>query len=119
VLASGKPAWIGDVTEALNIPWAKHAKDIGVKAGFACPILIGAKVAAVLAFFSTETGEPDEPLMDVMAHMGLQLGHVIERRRAEETRARLAALLESSDDAIIGTTLDGTLVEWTSGAEQK
>jgi PAS domain S-box-containing protein len=118
VLTSGKPAWIGDVTEAPQVPWAKHATEVGVKAEFAFPVLVGAKVSAVLEFFSTETGEPEAALLDVMAHMGTQLGRVIERRRAEETRARLAAILESSDDAIIGTTLDGTLVDWNTGAER-
>jgi PAS domain S-box-containing protein len=118
VLTGGKPAWIRDVTEAPQVPWAKHAADVGVKAGFAFPVLVGAKVSAVLEFFSTETGEPEAALLDVMAHMGTQLGRVIERRRAEETRARLAAILESSDDAIIGTTLDGTLVDWNTGAER-
>ena len=118
VLASGTPAWIGDVTEAPHVPWAKHAPDVGIKAGFAFPVLVEAKVSAVLEFFSTETGEPAAALLDVMAHMGTQLGRVIERRRAEETRAPLAAILESSDDAIIGTTLDGTLVDWNTGAER-
>ena len=118
VLASGKPAWIRDVTDTPHVPWAKHAADVGIKAGFAFPVLVGATVSAVLEFFSTETGEPEAVLLDVMAHMGTQLGRVIERRRAEETRARLAAILESSDDAITGTTLDGTLVDWNTGAER-
>ena len=118
VLASGKPALTGDVTEDPHLPWARHASDVGVKAGFAFPVLVGAKVAAVLEFFSTETGEPAEALLDIMAHMGSQLGRVIERRRAEEMHARLAAILESSNDAIIGTTLDGTLVDWNTGAER-
>ena len=36
---------------------------------------------------------------------------------ANETTLRLAAIAASSDDAIIGTTLDGIITDWNSGAE--
>jgi PAS domain S-box-containing protein len=41
-----------------------------------------------------------------------------ERRRAEETVVQLAAIVESSDDAIVGTTTHGEILSWNAGAER-
>ena len=41
-----------------------------------------------------------------------------ERKRAEGVRQQLAAIIESSQDAIIGGTLDGIILNWNAGAEQ-
>ncbi len=146
VLATGKPAWIIDVTKDSNFPRAKLAEDIGVKAGFGFPVLVGTEVVAVLEFFSAEAMEPDEPLLEVMGHIGTQLGRVIERMRAEEalqrakddlevrvqertaeltianveiqeTRQYLEGLIESSPDAIMSTDKEGNVVLFNEGAE--
>jgi len=82
VMESGAPLWIRELSSDPNFPRAKLAGDLGVKAGFAFPVIAGKKVVAVLEFFASEAQAPDEALLSIMRSVGSQLGRVVEREAA-------------------------------------
>src|SRR5262245_10349815 len=57
-------------------------------------------------------------LVDGQPHLIGNGVDVSERRRGEEAAAYLAAIVESSDDAIISADLKGNISSWNSGAER-
>jgi PAS domain S-box-containing protein len=89
VLATGKFALISDINLDQNFPRIREAKIVGITSGIAFPVLVREEVVAILEFFSTESIEPSESLLKVMANIGTQLGRVIERSRSEEERLKL------------------------------
>jgi PAS domain S-box-containing protein len=61
---------------------------------------------------------PDEFLGPKQAGLQVErmLRNLLDARQAEETHSRLAAIVESSEDAIIGKSPDGTILSWNGGA---
>jgi PAS domain S-box-containing protein len=65
-----------------------------------------------------DSGAPIRAEDGTVAGVVLVFRDVTEARRAVEARLHLAAIVESSEDAIISKNLDGTIVSWNKGAER-
>jgi PAS domain S-box-containing protein len=94
---------------------------------------VGSRAGLVMAFFSTLAWLGDDvykgagyshfliPYWNSLVRWGLFMIAVYafsELKNALANSSRLAFLVESSNDAIIGKTLEGTIVTWNKGAER-
>ncbi|HZE99887.1 MAG TPA: GAF domain-containing sensor histidine kinase [Planctomycetota bacterium] len=84
VWKSRKPLWIRDVRVDSNFPRAAVARNAGLKAGFAIPVLAGRRIVAVLNFFVLERRSTDEHLLRLVSAVAAQLGSIIRRNLVEE-----------------------------------
>ena len=89
IWASGKPAWIENISEDPSFPRAGTAAREGLRGAFGFPVLLGNEVWGVIEFFSSEIREPDDELLRLAAGIGGQIGQFTERRRAEAERAEM------------------------------
>jgi diguanylate cyclase (GGDEF)-like protein len=90
VLVQRRPVWVTDVTEDHNFPRKAVARQHGLRAAAAFPVLVQDQVVAVLEVFSHDALRPDRGLLEIMGHVGTQLGRVVERVAAEQRLLRQA-----------------------------
>ena len=104
--ATRSAQWIeGGTTSDLWPVRAAAAEAVGLRSGFAMPVLIGDEVVAVLELFSPDPGDlTDADFVSVMGAVGTQLGRVVERQRAaaaeRRTDARFRSVVERSADIV-------------------
>jgi PAS domain S-box-containing protein len=72
---------------------------------------------AILVDRNSAVQVPVTPSAQSLQEVPLQLD-ISEQRKAEEDQARLAAIVESSEDAIISKSLEGIITSWNEGARR-
>jgi len=93
IWASGKSAWVTDVTVDGNFPRGAQARHVGFHGAFGLPILVGSEIEGVIEFFSRHVRQSDDELLRMVEDIGLKIGQFGERARTEgvlrETEAQL------------------------------
>ncbi|HEX3148911.1 MAG TPA: MASE1 domain-containing protein [Gemmataceae bacterium] len=110
----GEPAWIPDVAMDANFPRASAAARDGLRGALAFPIRLGDEVLGVMEFFSREVQRPDRQLLQVFAGIGSQIGHFVQRKRANEqlriSERNLRLIAENTSDVVIAYDLGRELL---------
>jgi len=121
VWATGKPGSTGDIAEEAS-PDAELAARAGLRSHFAFPVTNGRKVTGVIVLLSPERPSIDRATQRVMADIGSQIGHFIERRRAEEelrtSGDRIRAILDNVADGIVTVDERLTIRSYNPAAER-
>ncbi len=119
---SGEPQWIADLTRTESTPSGELAIRNGMFSAFGVPIKVHGEVRHVVEFFSPRISAPDPELLQTLGFIANQLGHLIERKSAEEalrkSEVRKAAILHAALDCIISFEVSGRIVEFNPAAER-
>lgn len=116
VWASKKPAWLRDLR--FESAASGIVQQLGLNAAVVIPVLARDEVVAVIAFYMHAPRDEDAQLMDLISTVAAQLGPIIQRKQLEDAHMLLAAIVESMQDAIVSTSLDGVVLSWNSAAEK-
>lgn len=117
-LRDQQPVWVSDLSVMRGFGRLAEAAKCGLRAGFVFPVVVAGESLAFLEFFAGEAREPDTPFLEAISSISAQLARLIERGRAEAVLARLAAIVENSDDAIVSRDLERRILTWNAAAER-
>ena len=121
VAANRSSQWVQDMTSEVQLRGAALAPGLGVRTGFAVPAPLGDRSVAVLEFYSPDTVGGDHAMVDLVAEVGIELGRVAERKRAEDAlrrnEERTRSILAAATDAFVGMDQAGLVTDWNRSAE--
>ena len=123
---TGEAVAVADLHEDTRFPrFAPRALEAGLVAVFTFPLRHGDHQLGALDLYRDVAGALDpgamrsaQTLADVAAAYLLNAQSRTELRDSSERTERLAAIVESSNDSIVGWTATGHISSWNSGAER-
>ena len=112
VWASKQPEWVEDISQGYpHFLQSQIALELGFKAGFGVPILVGDEVLAVLVFFKLSPCRKNARFIDIFNAVATQLGSLIQRKQAEE----LLRIAQEKYHSIVENAMEGIFQSTPSG----
>ncbi|MDX1413321.1 MAG: GAF domain-containing protein [Candidatus Promineifilaceae bacterium] len=103
VWESGEAVFVLDVRKSTIFVRQMPVEEGGIRAYFAFPVIMDGKVAAVLEFFSPDSGAPDQDVTSIIAHVSSLLGLAKRRQQTiQSLQASETKLAEAQRIAHVG-----------------
>ena len=104
--ATRKPVWVEDLCSDPTFGRSIAARDVGLCAALAVPVLAGDEAVAVLEFFLGKRRPEDDGTQEMISTVAAQLGSFVRRRQAEDALRNSERELRAMD-RIKNTFLEG------------
>jgi PAS domain S-box-containing protein len=97
----------------------EYLKQLGTVSVATLPLMSGGEVFGGISFVSTTRRVRwTEDLVEELKLLAEIFSNALMRKRAQDAQFRYAAIVESSNDAIVSKNLDGIIVSWNAAAER-
>jgi PAS domain S-box-containing protein len=122
VFQSGEPVWLVDAAADSTLPRRAAARASGLHTVFAFPVRSERGMLGVVELVTEDVREANSWRTGMFVSLGVQLGHLIERRAAErraaEHQAHTEAILDTALDCIVTMDADGRVVAFNPAAQR-
>ena len=122
VWKTNRPVWITDAARDPHLPRRSAAEAAGLHAAVSFPVRSDRGLIGAVEIFGGTAREPDRELVATLEVVGVQLGQLVERRRAEDSRhaseQHHRAALQAALDCIVTMDHRGRVIEFNPAAER-